>query len=125
MKEFRFRIIMIVAFFGLSLYLLYPTFQDYQNSEKINAAIENMRDSIKTANPNMSSDKLKNILNYKEDSLMVSDPSIKDAREKRIKLGLDLQGGMYLVMEVNTAKLLERLVKDPDQVFFETLNEAA
>ncbi|MCF8355331.1 MAG: protein translocase subunit SecD, partial [Melioribacteraceae bacterium] len=34
-------------------------------------------------------------------------------------------GGMYLVMEVNTAKLLERLVKDPDPVFFETLNEAA
>ena len=39
------------------------------------------------------------------------------------KLGLDLQGGMYLVMEVNTAKLLENLATDPDQQFNDILSE--
>jgi preprotein translocase subunit SecD len=41
-----------------------------------------------------------------------------------MKLGLDLQGGMYLVMEVNTAKLLEKLAKDPDQQFKQILKES-
>ena len=62
-------------------------------------------------------------MEYKEDSVRVANPEIKKAREKRVKLGLDLQGGMYLVMEVNTAKLLEKLVKDPDEQFATILKE--
>ncbi len=124
MKELRFRIIIIIAAFALSLYLLYPTYADYKYSQKINKTLEIIKDSIKQKNPNISKDKLISILDFKEDSLRVSDPAIRKAREKRIKLGLDLQGGMYLVMEVNTVKLLERLAKDPDIVFKNILKEA-
>ena len=56
--------------------------------------------------------------------MMKADPSIISNREKRIKLGLDLQGGMYLVMEINTAKLLEKLAKNTDDLFFKLLKEA-
>ncbi|OGU55625.1 MAG: protein-export membrane protein SecD, partial [Ignavibacteria bacterium RBG_13_36_8] len=121
MKEFRFRIIIILGAIALSIYLLYPTYADYDYSQEINQEITSIKDSISTADPLISNEKLDQILTAKEDSIRVSDPAIREAREKRIKLGLDLQGGMYLVMEVNTARLLERLAKDPDLTFNELL----
>ncbi|MBK7104047.1 MAG: protein translocase subunit SecD [Ignavibacteriae bacterium] len=123
MKELRFRSILVIAAVALSVYLLYPTFQDYNNNKEIAKTVNNLKDSIKTSNSNLSDEQIQNILEYKEDSIRVADPDIKAAREKRIKLGLDLQGGMYLVMEVNTAKLLERLAKDPDLQFQNILKE--
>ena len=109
MKELRFRAILIVGAVALSLYLLYPTYKDYQNNNNISNIISQLRDSINTASPNFTNEEIESLLEFKEDSIRIADPDIKKAREKRVKLGLDLQGGMYLVMEVNTAKLLERL----------------
>ena len=124
MREFRFRIFIIAAFVALSIYLLYPTYVDYQNNKEITQTLTHITDSIKTAQPTISDASLDQIVSLKEDSIVVSDPSIKNAREKRVKLGLDLQGGMYLVMEVNTAKLLSNLVKNPDDDFNALLAEA-
>jgi SecD/SecF fusion protein len=124
MKEFRFRIILIVAFVALSLYLLYPTYADFTNTSEINEELVRLSDSIKIAQPTISDADLEDIINFKEDSIRVADPSIREARDKRVKLGLDLQGGMYLVMEVNTAKLLENLVKNADEDFNRMLAEA-
>lgn len=123
MKELRFRALLIVAAVALSVYLLFPTYKDYQNNNKISQIVTHLKDSISTANPTISDEELKSLLEFKEDSIRVADPEIKKAREKRVKLGLDLQGGMYLVMEVNTAKLLERLAKDPDQQFKDIMAE--
>ncbi len=124
MKEFRFRIILILGAVALSLYLLYPTYADSQNTKLINSKLEQFRDSLRTTNPELSEDRFERLVSMREDEIFASNPDFRDAREKRIKLGLDLQGGMYLVMEVNTAKLLEKLAKDPDQKFLEILNEA-
>jgi preprotein translocase subunit SecD len=117
MKEFRFRFLMIIAFVGLSLYLLYPTYQDYSFNNEISDSIENLRDSLNQSTPVLSEAEIKEVIDLKENSLR-SVPEVRDAREKRVKLGLDLQGGMYLVMEVNTAKLLEKLAKDADDPQF-------
>lgn len=46
------------------------------------------------------------------------------ARENRIKLGLDLQGGMYVIMEVDIAKLLTDLAKKQDDVLKQALDAA-
>jgi preprotein translocase subunit SecD len=124
MKEIRFRLIIILGAIALSLYLLYPTFQDYQNNKEVGNKLESLSDSIKKSNPVISSIELKEIIQNKKDSILTSNPDYKSARDKRVKLGLDLQGGMYLVMEVNTAKLLERLAKDPDEQFKQLLMEA-
>jgi preprotein translocase subunit SecD len=59
-----------------------------------------------------------------EDSIKVADHYIIDARKKRIKLGLDLQGGMRVVLEVNTAKLLEKIANNPDDVFRTVIADA-
>ncbi len=124
MKELRLRIILIVGAIALSLYLLYPTFQDYRNSKEVTQTLEVIKDSIKNSNPAISNIELQDIISVKRDSILTTNEEYKSAREKRVKLGLDLQGGMYIVMEVNTAKLLERLVKDPDAQFNQILKEA-
>ncbi len=115
---------MILAFIGLSLYLLYPTYQDYRDTKEIEKNLSKFEKEIKAKDPTISETKLQNLIAFKEDSIRVSNPSFKDAREKRLKLGLDLQGGMYLVLEVNTGKLLEKLAKDPDDTFKKVLAEA-
>jgi preprotein translocase subunit SecD len=124
MKEFRFRILMILGVLALSLYLLYPTFADIQNTNKIEEEQALLLEKLQKSNPTISEAELNEALKIQEDSIMIADPTIRENREKRLKLGLDLQGGMYLVMEVNTAKLLEKLAKDPDEEFKKLLTES-
>jgi preprotein translocase subunit SecD len=124
MKEFRFRLIIIIAAFALSIYLLYPTYVDSQNNNKIASALELKTKELKSANPEITKDQLDKELRAVEDSIKTSDPSYADAKQKRMKLGLDLQGGMRVVLEVNTAKLLEKIAKNPDDVFKKALKEA-
>lgn len=124
MKEYRFRIIIILAAIALSIYLLYPTYLDYQNNKHIQSVVEQKKQEILKQNPQISKSDLEELLTIVEDSIKQSDPSIVENRLKRLKLGLDLQGGMRVVLEVNTAKLLEKLANNPDQVFNSTLAEA-
>ncbi len=124
MKELRFRLFVIVAAVALSIYLLWPTYQDYQNNKVVKQYLEHVKDSLLQVNPNISKSELEKILLAKEDSIHSNNKEFQKAREKRIKLGLDLQGGMYLVLEVNTGKLLERLAKDPDATFKQIMKEA-
>jgi len=124
MKEYRFRIIVIAAFVALSVYLLFPTYADYQNTKELHHTLSVIKDSIKAKDPSISKDKLEQRLMFVEDSIVVNNPTYKKDREKRIKLGLDLQGGMYLVLEVNTTKLIQKLAKNPDKVFYKLLKAA-
>ena len=87
MKEFRFRILIIVGAIALSIYLLYPTYADFQNTKEIKASTEVVKDSVLKSNPTISQDNLNNYISYIEDSIRVNNPSMKSAREKRIKLG--------------------------------------
>ena len=124
MKEFRFRIILVLAAIVLAVYLLYPTFADYQFTNDINKILEEKKQEYLTANPDLTNTQLDKMLNVVEDSIRSADPDIIKNREKRIKLGLDLQGGMRVVLEVNTGKLLEKLAKSPDDVFKQTMAQA-
>jgi preprotein translocase subunit SecD len=90
------------VFVFLSLYFLYPTYKDYQFNKEIA--------NLKTA----------------EDSAAFFEKfgaDVLKAKEDRMKLGLDLQGGMYVIMEVDVAKLLQDLAKRKDDVFNAVLNE--
>lgn len=124
MKEFRYRFILILAAIVLSIYLLYPTFQDYQYSKEISSILEAERQELIQNNPDLTKVQIERELRMIEDSIKLADPSIVEARMKRIKLGLDLQGGMRVVLEVNTGKLLEKIANNPDQVFKSVLAEA-
>jgi preprotein translocase subunit SecD len=125
MKELRFRFILIVLAIALSIYLLYPTYVDYHNSKDIQKIVQAKRSELLTNNPSISEDQLDKVLLSIEDSIKLADPSIREARLKRVKLGLDLQGGMRVVLEVNTVKLLEKIANNPDDDFNQVLESAA
>jgi SecD/SecF fusion protein len=124
MKEFRFKLIIILAAIVLAVYLLWPTYKDYSNTKSIAETVTKKQEEIKRTYPEITKQDLEKKLVAIEDSVRVADPSIAEARKKRIKLGLDLQGGMRVVLEVNTAKLMEKLAKNPDDVFKKVLAEA-
>lgn len=94
MKKNRFKIVLIIATVLLSIYFLYPTYKDYQFTQQLRTLI--------------SVDSLKFVEEHESD--------IRDARFKRMKLGLDLQGGMRVVLEVDVLKLWEDLAKKKDEV---------
>ena len=124
MKEFRFKIIVILAAIVLAVYLLWPTYKDYSNTKNITATVTQKQVEIKKTYPEITKQDLEKKLVAIEDSIRVSDPSIAETRQKRIKLGLDLQGGMRVVLEVNTAKLMEKLAKNPDDIFQESTSRS-
>ena len=124
MKEFRFRIAMVLGAIVLALYLLFPTYVDYQNSNDINKILEERKQQFLADNPDLTLSQLEDMVRVVEDSLLSADPEITKTREKRIKLGLDLQGGMRVVLEVSTSQLLAKLANNPDETFEEILKEA-
>ena len=123
MKKLGFRLVLTAAFIVLSVYLLYPTFKDYQYTKTMNAMVEKKKNDLK-ANAKFSPAQQDSILASFEDSIKVNNTDYKKARADRMKLGLDLQGGMRLVLEVNTGKLLEKLAQRKDSTFTRMLNES-
>jgi SecD/SecF fusion protein len=95
------RIFFIVAAVALSLVFLWPTYQDYSYRQKLGA----LRGSDSAA--------------YLEKNL----ESILSNKEKRIKLGLDLQGGMRVVLEVDLIQLVDDLAKNKDDNFKAIISE--
>ena len=76
MKEFRFRIIMVLGAIVLALYLLYPTYVDYQNSNEINKTLEERKQQFLAANPDLTLSQLEDMLRVVEDSFLSADPEI-------------------------------------------------
>lgn len=101
MKKNLTRIVLTVFLIILSLYFLYPTYQDYKLTQELKG--KTGQDSIDFVDKNGE--------------------KLKSARDKRIKLGLDLKGGMYVVLDVDIVKLLEDLSKKKDATLTAVLNE--
>lgn len=95
------KIFLILAAVVVSLIFLYPTFEDYQYRKKLSSL--SGQDSITYLEQNQE--------------------GILNARLKRIKLGLDLQGGMRVVLEVDVIKLIEDIAKNKDDNFASIIKE--
>ncbi|MEK7671847.1 MAG: protein translocase subunit SecD, partial [Bacteroidota bacterium] len=103
MQKYRFKITIIALALALGAYYLWPTYKDYQLHKTLSGL--SGKDSL--------------------DFIEKNEAEIRDARAKRIKLGLDLQGGMRVVLEVNVLKLIEDLAKNKDDVFARLVGETA
>jgi SecD/SecF fusion protein len=90
------KFIFVILVVLLSLYLLYPTYHLSQMNQK----------QINTMEQEDKKDLVK-------------------LRSKTINLGLDLQGGMHVVMEVDIRELLNQLAKNKDEVFTAALAKSA
>lgn len=89
------RLILIAAAVILSVYFLWPTYQDYRFRQELAQRVG--QDSLTYVEQNQD--------------------EILQAKLKRIKLGLDLQGGMRVVLEVDLIQLLEDLAREKDENF--------
>ncbi|GAB4369539.1 MAG: protein translocase subunit SecD [Calditrichia bacterium] len=95
-RNITIKILIIVFFVFLFLYLLYPTIKfNYLLSAE-------QKDQLKIKNP----------------------VAYDELFDKSIKLGLDLQGGMHVVMEVDVEQLIDKIAKNKDDRFEEAWNEA-
>lgn len=101
MKKNRGKLIGIALSLLLALYFLYPTYESYRYEQHLSTLSGN--DSISYLNAN--------------------EADIRDVRAKRIKLGLDLQGGMRVVLEVDVLKMLEQIAKNKDDQYTQILSE--
>lgn len=96
MQKNRFQLVLIVLLTLLSAWFLYPTFQDASHAAKLKS-FSSPEDSLAYVRENRK--------------------SIEKAQEKRLKLGLDLQGGMHVVLEVDVLQLLESRARNRDAQF--------
>lgn len=103
MRKYRFKIMLIVLAVGLSVYYLWPTYKDYTLHKQLSTL--------------SGPDSLAFVEQHEDE--------IRQARARRIKLGLDLQGGMRVVLEVNVLKLLDDLANKPakDDLFYQILKQ--
>ena len=96
MKKNLTRIVITLIFVLASIIYIYPTYKDYSLGKQLSSLTGN--DSIDFVTNNAE--------------------KIRDARDGRIKLGLDLKGGMYVVLDVDVVKLLEDVAKTKDDPTF-------
>ncbi|WP_287373795.1 protein translocase subunit SecD [Prosthecochloris sp.] len=102
MKNNRFKTILIVALTALAIWSLWPTYKDYSYSKQL-SQLTASEDSLSFARDNRE--------------------AIETAAEKSLKLGLDLEGGMYLVLEVDLIDLIEERAWNKDDTFREIIAE--
>nr|WP_040433535.1 protein translocase subunit SecD [Chlorobium ferrooxidans] len=101
MKNKRFNLLLIALVTLVAVWSLWPTWSDYSLSRQLNS-YRSAQDSLKYA------------LSHREE--------LENARKKSLKLGLDLRGGMHLVMEVDQIDLFEQKAWNKDAKFTEIMN---
>jgi SecD/SecF fusion protein len=98
-----FKIFLTVFFFAITGYYLYPSVQSYfialDKSELVG----------------------EELATYEQENLT----KIRNAQEKALKLGLDLQGGMHVTLEVRVEAMISELATDVDDLFTEVLAVAS
>jgi SecD/SecF fusion protein len=100
-KKNRAKIVLVIAAVALAFYFLYPTYKDYRYTQQL---------KTKSGSDSLS-------------FLETNEKDIRDARLKRMKLGLDLQGGMRVVLEVNVVKFLKDMARGKDDAFNSVMAE--
>lgn len=101
MKNKRFNLLLIAVVTLVSIWSLIPTWQDYTYTKQLES-FGTSRDSLSYA------------MSHRDD--------IENARKKSLKLGLDLKGGMHLVMEVDQVDLFEQKAWNKDAKFFSIMD---
>ena len=96
MKNNRFKLILIAVVALVSVWSIWPTYRDYALTQKLKS-FRSAEDSLKFAIDNRE--------------------AIEKAKDKSLKLGLDLKGGMHLVMEVDILDLVEQKAWNKDATF--------
>ncbi len=114
MKKVIGKILLIFVPILVALLLLYPTYKANQLIDKQQNTFAKAKKAGNTA------DSIKIIENFEKEY----GDELQSAKSNRLKLGLDLRGGMYVTLEVDVLKLLEEAAdKDAIDKTFEKVIE--
>lgn len=115
MKKLIGKILIIVLPLIASLLLLVPTYTAYKLEQKQKDAL------VLAERDSTSADSLARMEQFNKE---YGDQLIS-AKQRRLKLGLDLRGGMYVTLEADIIKLIEEsaLRETVDDVFLEVINK--
>ncbi|HLR77374.1 MAG TPA: hypothetical protein VK106_06905, partial [Balneolaceae bacterium] len=103
-KNNLFKILSIVAFLALCIYYLYPTLGNYLEQNYIS---------------NLPAEQAEQ---YKRDNRL----DLINLRQKSLSLGLDLQGGMRVTLQLDTPRLIKELAgRFSDEELEDLISEAA
>jgi SecD/SecF fusion protein len=90
---------------------------------------------VKAANPNLKEDELRPLIASRTAARLDSVGSLKKstilgipynkAKDRQVKLGLDLKGGMNVVLEVSTADMIRNMATNPDEITLKNAIDAA
>jgi len=135
-----FRTLLIVALVVLALVNLYPTYRGTQLEDALQEKLERISDATDTpvkvlredifrfdidlahrirTNENLSQDEKDELVDLVDELRTDFFTEFDEVSDESIKLGLDLQGGMHLVLEVSLVDLMDRLAKNTDATFEE------
>ncbi|MBI5058432.1 protein translocase subunit SecD [candidate division KSB1 bacterium] len=137
MKSIRSRIIVLVVLLGLGGYYLYPTVKYENMSNQESVLLTKLSETSGIPLARLGTDIYRDDVDLKSeiesgnlDALTKEEAvkqleylrgdfytDIKYYRPKAIKRGLDLQGGMYLVLEVDLVQMLDNSAKGKDEVY--------
>jgi preprotein translocase subunit SecD len=138
-----FKTLFILLVIGWSVVVLYPSFhvtqlenraeEHYKKIEEntsltrneVKAALSSANLQLQVRNRFKGSDgtSLEGIVNSDVLPLIELDAKIKKEEPQAIRLGLDLQGGTYLVYEVDLPQLMQNLAKVKDEAFETTIRK--
>ncbi len=115
MKKSWGKILLVVVPIVIAIFLFYPT---YKASKLEKLKQQYLEQAKKALNP---SDSLAIVEKFEKQY----GKALLDARSNRIKLGLDLRGGMYVTLEVDVLKMLEESAQRDaiDDIFLEVLEK--
>lgn len=115
MKKSWGKILLVVVPIVIAIFLLFPT---YKASKLEKLKQQYLEQAKKALNP---SDSLAIVEKFEKQY----GKALLDARSNRIKLGLDLRGGMYVTLEVDVLKMLEESAQRDaiDDIFLEVLEK--
>ncbi len=115
MKKSIGKFLLVIIPLIISIFLLYPT---YKSNELEELRIRYLEQAKKAKNPQDSLAKIEYFEKHYGEALL-------NAKANRIKLGLDLRGGMYVTLEVDALKMLEESAQRDaiDDLFTEVIEK--
>ncbi len=143
MKSIRSRVILLLVVIGIGAYYLYPTLKYEQLSNQEIVLLTELSESSGLSLARLGTDIYRDDVDLQAeidaapiDTLRKIEAKeklaflrgefaedIKNYRPKAIKRGLDLQGGMYLVLEVDLVAMLDNTAKGKDEVYDKIMTE--
>ncbi len=137
MKSIRSRLILILVVIAAAFYYLYPTYKYEKLSDQERLLLVELSDESQLSLSRLATDIYRDDVDLKTEIESAPVDSVNKAlalekleylrgefyneikkyRARAIKRGLDLQGGMYLVLEVDIVQLLDNTAKGKDDAY--------